>query len=219
MTHNQIAWFNAIESARSNRARESETHRSNLSNESENRRSNLAREAETNRSNLAKEFETNRHNRETEGISLLDFNERARHNRVSEINDAQRNQEISRANRAQEYLTRHNILLMDQRERARQRELELHNKRMDALRQQEVSNYRDNSVLQARLRVAEMNMKNRIARRDNAVNRYNAFTRRGELNEIRRHNRARETLDRLSGATNLARLLVNSATTIAGFIL
>ena len=218
MTHNQIAWFNAIESARSNRARESETHRSNLFYEGETKRSNLARETETNRSNLAKEFETNRHNRESEGISLLDFNERARHNRVSENNDALRTREISRANRAQEYLNRQNLLLTDQRERARQREVELQNQRVNALRQQEISNYRDNSLLQGRLRVAEMNLKNRISSRSYAVDKYNAYTRRRELNEKRRSNRARETLDALSGATKMASSVVSAATTLAGFI-
>lgn len=218
MTHNQIAWFNAVEGARANRAKESETHRSNRFHEDETRRSNLARETETNRSNLAKEFETNRHNKETEGISLLDVNERVRHNRVSEINDAQRNFEVARANRAQEYLTRHNILLTDQRERARQREYELQNQRANALRQQELSNYKDNSLLQGRLRVAEMNLKNRLARKEYAVNKYNAYTRRREIDELKRHNRAKESLDMLAGATNMAKYVVNSVGTIAGLI-
>lgn len=218
MTHNQIAWFNAVESARSNRARENETHRSNSFYEQETKRSNLARETETNRSNLAKEFETARHNKQTEGISLLDFNERARHNRVSEINDAQRNREVARANRMQEYLNRQNMLLTDQRERARQREYELQNQRANALRQQELSNYRDNSLLQGRLRVAEMNLRNRLASKENAVNKYNAYTRRRELNEIKRHNRAKESLEMLGGATHLAKTLVTSVGTIAGLI-
>lgn len=218
MTHNQIAWFNAIESARSNRAKESETHRSNLFYEGETRRSNLARETETNRANLAKEFETNRHNREAEGISLLDFNERARHNRVSENNDALRNREVARANRVQEYLNKQNILLADQRERARQREYELQNRRANALRRQELSNYRDNSLLQGRLRAAELSMKNRIAGRNYAVDKYNAYTRRGELNERRRSNRARETLDALSTAATMTSSIVKAAIPLAGFI-
>lgn len=87
MTHNQIEFYKAKETARSNRANESETQRHNTATEAvgfgglrenarhnlaqeginwysnyETNRANQARELENSRSNVAKEQETHRHN-------------------------------------------------------------------------------------------------------------------------------------------------------------
>lgn len=67
MTSNVVAWIRANEEARSNRAREAETHRANLVLEQHNRnvlqeqsRANRANEAEAQRSNRARESESRR---------------------------------------------------------------------------------------------------------------------------------------------------------------
>lgn len=84
MTHNQIAYFQAQETQRSNLATEKETNRANLARENEINRNNRAVEAETNRHNLATEYETSRNNR----AQLL---EGSRHNYATENNAAMAN--------------------------------------------------------------------------------------------------------------------------------
>lgn len=113
MTHNMIAWQNAIETARANRARETEQSRHNL-----------VEEKETARSNAMRESESRRHNRADEGVSLLEVNERVRnnarlydmerirqaeqtrHNKVAEYWNSYGAREISRSNVAREELAR-----------------------------------------------------------------------------------------------------------------
>nr|AVX53789.1 putative ORF1 [Marmot picobirnavirus] len=73
MTQNQIAYWNLVETRRSNQAKERENTRSNTAKERENYRSNLAREQET-----------------------------ATHNRIVEANDIRNLQENKRSNQARE---------------------------------------------------------------------------------------------------------------------
>nr|AVX53308.1 putative ORF1 [Marmot picobirnavirus] len=85
MTANQIAYWNYLENARANRAKEIE-----------NNRANLAKEAETNRSNLANETvlfernaETRRSNLESEGLRGLELRQRMREGREQERHNKQ----------------------------------------------------------------------------------------------------------------------------------
>lgn len=98
MTHNQIAYWNYVESQRANKAKEFETARSNRAQEAL-----LARQqSETNRHNLANERETFRHNVAGEKVSLASQQESLRHNLAGEALTSQANSEIRRSNRAQE---------------------------------------------------------------------------------------------------------------------
>lgn len=80
MTHNQIAYWNYIESQRSNRARELETARSNRAQEAL-----LSRQHdETYRHNVASEKEGARHNLASETLSSRTLSETQRANREQE---------------------------------------------------------------------------------------------------------------------------------------
>lgn len=68
MTQNQIAFYNAVENVRHNKATEFETNRSNVARETETHRSNVAVETETHRHNVVTENETTRHNKVSEAI-------------------------------------------------------------------------------------------------------------------------------------------------------
>lgn len=130
MTHNQLLYWQNVETKRANQARELENNRANLARESNDRlnrlesaRHNVASEKETKRSNLASEgiqsdrnVETRRHNLVTEQRDLLGLttqrdvlSESIRHNRAAEKNDLYRTQ--TRAQTAANQLaetTRHN---------------------------------------------------------------------------------------------------------------
>lgn len=88
MTQNQIAYWNYVESARANRAKERENFRSNRAREVETVRSNRASEKELNRSNQARELENVRSNtareRETRRSNLAHEVELGRHNAYTE---------------------------------------------------------------------------------------------------------------------------------------
>lgn len=115
MTHNQIEYWNLVETRRHNLAGEGETQRHNVAGEQENTRHNKAFETieigklnETVRHNTATEYETNRHNVETENIGYGQLNEQVRHNRTTESiqsMDAQTRLEQLREN------TRHNKMM------------------------------------------------------------------------------------------------------------
>lgn len=104
MTRNEIAWLEALEHARSNRATELETNRANL-----------ARETETRRLNDLTHNETVRHNKESEGQQSRDLLEKARQhnerlreetrrNSLTDRTNLLRQGETVRANRASEFL-------------------------------------------------------------------------------------------------------------------
>lgn len=116
MTHNQIAYWNYVESQRANKAKEFETARSNRAQEAllarqhdETYRHNVANEQETFRHNvagenvsLANQRETLRHNLAGEALTSQVNSEIRRHNLAGEVLTSQANREISRSNRAQE---------------------------------------------------------------------------------------------------------------------
>lgn len=87
MTANQIAYWNLVESMRSNRAKEQETGRHNLASES----LGYQTLSETGRSNRAKE-----------NISLLDLAERSRHNVATETVESGKLAETKSYNAAQQ---------------------------------------------------------------------------------------------------------------------
>lgn len=98
MTHNQIAYWNYVESQRANKAKEFETARSNRAQEAL-----LAQQqGETYRHNLANERETYRHNVAGENVSLASQRETLRHNLAGEALTSQANSETQRSNRARE---------------------------------------------------------------------------------------------------------------------
>lgn len=76
MTNNQINYLNYLETARSNRSRETETSRHNVQSE----KIDIGKLAETQRSNLISEAETNRSNVARENINLATLAETKRHN-------------------------------------------------------------------------------------------------------------------------------------------
>lgn len=89
MTHNQIAYWNYVESQRANKAKEFETARSNRAQEAL-----LSRQHD----------ETFRHNLANEGLQARQNDETRRHNLIGEALTSQVNSETARANRAQESL-------------------------------------------------------------------------------------------------------------------
>lgn len=101
MTANQIAYWNYVETKRSNQAKERLTGEANA----ETRRSNIARETENMRSNLAREAENLRSNQTNELIARSRAREEARANRAKESISAQTLGETVRSNKAKEQLT------------------------------------------------------------------------------------------------------------------
>lgn len=111
MTSNQIAWQNAMESRRSNLAREAETNRSNVARETETNRHNLADEGETHRHNVVGEQETALHNRNTEGLTMGQLVEANRHNTVTERIQSREADNRKEANRIQEKKVDNDLLV------------------------------------------------------------------------------------------------------------
>lgn len=136
MTANQIAYWNMMESKRSNLARERETYRSNVARETETHRNNTAtealtglRDAETKRNNLARLAEEKRNN-----IARLAEDERT--HRVKEAEDHRTNvfneqiklldvQEKGRANQAGELLKQTDQVLKQKDQDLKSKELQI----------------------------------------------------------------------------------------------
>lgn len=195
MTHNQIAWQNALETVRSNLAREQET-----------RRHNLIGEQETGRHNVRVEDETHRHNTATERVSILDLNEKVRHNVRSEhLNERDINERI-RHNRVAEYWNS-----LDTRERSR------HNRMQESLNTQELSERRRDNIFRNEMEVSAHNERvrdNRVRAKNMArSNAISAF----QAREQRRSNRARERLRASEMMWNAGAGLVKIATTAGLF--
>lgn len=234
MTQNQIAYWKAVresadrmrqleEDTRHNKALESltaqeraESHRSNLAKEGETLRSNLAKEGETSRSNLAKEVETNRSNlakeQETHRSNLRNEELLAAKNNIqlqSNLEQARHNQvaesELHRANVANETLTSQ--------------------RNSEAIR----SNLMNEAI--DRERIAETG---RVANMQNAVNTYDAITRRetqkqqgtyqakqtalgtSQALETERHNREMEAIERTKTTTQAATSIISTLGNIVG---
>lgn len=115
MTYLQLYRDQIREAARSNRAVEAENYRHNVRTENENQRYHQATE-EIQRSVAAETF---RHDTETEGIQIMDVDERVRANKMNEILKAkQLGEEIRHSKSVEQETFRHSLAEETERHRS-----------------------------------------------------------------------------------------------------
>lgn len=110
MTHNQINYWNYVETGRHNVETEKENARHNLASESETNRHNVA----TEQIDLGKLNETIRHNKVTEGVSMSQLAEDVRHNLASESLGWGNLSETNRHNQVSEWIDKSDTLSQNQ---------------------------------------------------------------------------------------------------------
>jgi hypothetical protein len=172
MTQMQIAWQNAMESIRSNHAKELENYRHNK-----------AYEDEVFRHNTVSEGELGRHNRQMEGISLMEVDELKRRNLSLEGLQRREQEERARHNAAVE---RQNMF--DSRERSR------HNAMMERINIKQLVNERERMWREYDTRLSEIKERSRSNRARERLERANTRVRAYNALEGHRSNVAKEKI-------------------------
>lgn len=225
MTKNQLEYWRNVETQRNNQAVEAETNRSNLARENETRRNNMATEQEINRHNLATERLTQQSN------LLTQIRDRNNYNIASGQLERQKQydylslQEQQRSNKARE-AENTAARKADTAIRKRQNSTNAYNAMTSRLTQQEVER---NNRLNNRISLTtltEQNRHNVATERENVrshvasenINNTRNFISQQQVEEQKRSNRAKETIERQKTAlqfmSNLAGLALESVNTV-----
>jgi len=185
MTHNQIAWYAAVNDAAFK----------------------LGSLAETKRANRVTEKETNRHNVSTENIQRDAVNETVRSNKAREHQYYLNYLETERSNRAQEELKRQ----MNDIAWANYREYRRNNLENNYLKSREIAEEIRRNTANESLARRRLWSDYHLGVQANRIRSYEASTSRRQLVEQRRSNMARESIQRMKNINDAMGNVVRTA--------